>query len=76
MLFYLLLNVRDRKLKGQSRMDNPATLATLGKQAKTGSIDTEDTCNIGHRRHWQYLEQKTHDEGKQNKKSKTPHRKL
>jgi hypothetical protein len=54
-------------------MDNPATLATLGKQAKTGSIDTEDTCNIGH---WQYLEQKTHDEGKQNKKSKTPHRKL
>jgi len=35
------------------------TQATLGIQAKTGKIDTEDTCNIGHTRRWQHVAQKT-----------------
>jgi hypothetical protein len=42
--FFLTLNKRERKWKGQSRMGNPETLATLGAQ-DTGQRQSRDTGN-------------------------------
>ena len=58
-----------RKPKGQSGMDNPEKLATLGTQ-DTGGIQSKETGNIGHARHrrktiqrnWQHWARKTQEE--------------
>ena len=67
--------------KGQSRMDNPETMATLGTQ-DTRQRQSRDTGNIGYtrhktktiQRHWQHWVHKTQDKDKQS--TKTQHRKL
>ena len=64
-----VLNNRLRKPKGQSGMDNPEKLATLGTQ-DTGGIQSKETGNIGHARHrrkaiqrnWQHWTRKTQEE--------------
>ena len=75
------------KTQGQSRMNNPEIMATLGTQ-DTGTIKNEqsrDDGNIVYTRHrdnqewtiqrwWQHCVHKTQDEDKQSKK--TQHRKL
>ena len=63
-------NKRQRKPKGQSRMNNLETLATLDTQ-DTGQINVKENRKVNQeytiQRHWQHWVHKTQDEDKYNK---------